>query len=95
MAKPLNPETPTTVLNFRLSNDEIARLDRLAARTGITRAHFLRNIVVTGLEEFEIMESVGIVGPLLRSVILSAGWVTRQKKLLLSRRKTKNKFHCR
>jgi predicted DNA-binding protein len=61
MSEEKSPEAPTTVLNFRLSNDEIARLDRLAARTGITRAHFLRNLVVTGLDEVEVMESVGIV----------------------------------
>ena len=83
MAKPLNPETPTTVLNFRLSNDEIARLDRLAARTGITRAHFLRNIVVTGLEEFEIMEYLGNVRAAItiRDIV---GWMGDKAKKVAS-----------
>jgi len=46
---------------FRMTPSEIERLDRLADKLGHTRSHFLRNLVVTGLEEAEMFERVGIV----------------------------------
>jgi len=48
-------------VQFRMSPDEIERLDRMAERLGHTRSHFLRNLVVVGLEETEMLERFGIV----------------------------------
>lgn len=79
MSKTQNADTPTTPVNFRLSDDELARVDRLAAKGGITRAQFMRNLVVTGVEEVEMMESVGLVRAALtlRDVI---GWMGDKAK---------------
>lgn len=59
MAK-LNPETLQTV-NFRISEDELATVDRLALKAGITRSQFLRNLVTVGLEEATTFEKFGIL----------------------------------
>ncbi|OGR32566.1 MAG: hypothetical protein A2005_12510 [Desulfuromonadales bacterium GWC2_61_20] len=49
------------IVNFRLTPAEIARLDRLASRFGITRSQYLRNIVMIDIEETETFEKFGIV----------------------------------
>jgi len=48
-------------VQFRMSPEEIARIDRLAEKGGLTRSQFLRNLVVVGLEETETMEKLGLV----------------------------------
>ena len=46
---------------FRMTPTEIARLDKIADKVGITRSQFLRNLIVVGLEETEIFEKFGLV----------------------------------
>lgn len=79
MSKEISPEAPTTVVNFRLSVDELAKIDRLAARGGVSRAHFMRNLVVTGVEEVEALESLGLVRAVItvRDII---GWMGDKAK---------------
>lgn len=74
-------ETPTTVVNFRLSDEELAKVDRLAAKGGLTRSQFLRNLIVAGVEEVEMLESVGLVRAVItiRDVI---GWMGDKAKKL-------------
>lgn len=48
-------------INFRITADELARLDRLADKYGISRSQYLRNIVVLSIEEDETFEKFGIV----------------------------------
>lgn len=48
-------------VQFRISQEEIDRLDRMAAKGGLTRSQFLRNLVVVGLEETETLERFGMV----------------------------------
>jgi len=46
---------------FRMTPSEIARLDRLAEKLDFNRSQFLRNLVITGLEEGEAFEKVGLI----------------------------------
>lgn len=46
---------------FRMTPSEIERLDGMAERLGHTRSHFLRNLVITGIEEGEMFEKLGIM----------------------------------
>jgi predicted DNA-binding protein len=57
----MEKESAEQVVNFRLSSADVARADRLAARTGISRSQFLRNVINIGLDEVEAMEKVGII----------------------------------
>ncbi|GEM_PF-2612255 len=49
------------IVNFRMTPDELARLDRLASRFGISRSQYLRNIVMIDIEETETFEKFGMV----------------------------------
>lgn len=46
---------------FRMTPSEIARIDRIAEKAGLTRSQFLRNLIVVGLEETELFERFGLV----------------------------------
>jgi predicted DNA-binding protein len=46
---------------FRMTPSEIERLDYFAARFGITRSQFIRNLIMEGLEETETFEKFGLV----------------------------------
>lgn len=46
---------------FRMTPSEIARLDRMAEKGGLTRSQFLRNLIVVGLEETELFDKFGLV----------------------------------
>ena len=56
----LHDEALVTV-NFRISEEELAEVDRIALKIGRTRSQMIRNLVTIGLEETEIFEKVGMV----------------------------------
>ena len=55
MARKKQDETLQNVV-FRMTPSELARLDRLASKADLTRSQFLRNLIVVGLEEVEVLE---------------------------------------
>ena len=58
-----------------MTPSEIARLDRIAEKGGLTRSQFLRNLIIVGLEETELFEKFGLV----RAVITVrdiCGWMS-------------------
>lgn len=61
MSKKLSPDVASSVVNFRLSDDELAKVDRLADKAGLTRSQYIRNLIATGVEEVEVMEKFGII----------------------------------
>lgn len=67
------------IVNFRMTPDEIARLDRLAARFGLSRSQYLRNIVLLDVEETETFEKFGIVRAAItvRDIL---GWMEAKRK---------------
>jgi hypothetical protein len=60
MARKKQDETLQNVV-FRMTPTEIGRLDRLALKADLTRSQFLRNLIVVGLEEVEVLEKFGII----------------------------------
>jgi RHH-type transcriptional regulator, rel operon repressor / antitoxin RelB len=46
-------EVSVVATSVRLATDVEERLDRLAARTGRTKAYYLRELIVTGLDRVE------------------------------------------
>lgn len=48
-------------ITFRMTPDELVRLDRLADKFGLSRSNFLRNLIVAGLDECEAFERMGIM----------------------------------
>ena len=59
---------------FRLSPEEIDRLDYYAARYGKTRSDYLRTLIILGIEEDEVFEKIGLIraGITVREII---GWM--------------------
>ena len=49
------------LVNFRMTSDEIARLDRMALECGVTRSQMLRNLVTTDMDEYALLKKVGIM----------------------------------
>lgn len=49
------------MINFRMTPDEIARLDQVAQELGFTRSQILRNWITVDLEEYAAFKKVGIV----------------------------------
>jgi len=49
------------VVTFRLTTDELARLDRLADKAGVSRSQFVRNLIDVGMDEFETLQKLGII----------------------------------
>lgn len=80
MARP-KPEEPQQIVNFRMSPDEIERLERLAARFGLTRSQFIRNLIMTGLDETEVWEKVGVL-PVAITVRDVAQWMSEKAQSL-------------
>lgn len=60
MTKKADQENLQNVV-FRMTPSEIARLDKLAEKGGLTRSHFIRNLIIVGLEETEIFDKFGLV----------------------------------
>ncbi len=60
MARKKQDETLQNVV-FRMTPSEIERLDRLAEKADLTRSQFLRNIILVGLDEVELLEKFGIM----------------------------------
>lgn len=68
---------------FRMAPSEIARVNRLAEKLGLTRSQCLRNLAVVGLEEAELFERVGII----RTAITMrdiCGWMSSKVAKVLS-----------
>ena len=67
------------ILNFRMTTEETARLDRIAGQCGLTRSQLLRNLVEVGMDEFELFQRIGITRTALtvRDVL---GWMTDKVK---------------
>jgi len=53
--------TADKVVTIRLSSEDLDRLQRLADKAGITRHKFITNLIKTGIETLEELESVGLV----------------------------------
>lgn len=49
------------LINFRMTPDEIARLDQIALDCGLTRSQLLRNLITTSMDEYDTFKSVGII----------------------------------
>ena len=75
----LRPDPTLQNVNFRISDDELSRLDRLATRAGLTRSQFIRNLIITGLEEVEAWEKVGLV-PVALTVRDIANWMAEKSR---------------
>lgn len=54
-------EEAMQVVNFRMTAEEIARMDRMADKFGHSRSHYLRNSVLLSLEEDEAFDKVGLI----------------------------------
>lgn len=67
MTKTKTKETKDVQITFRLTSGELERLQRLADMGGITRHQFIHNLVITGVETMEQLESIGI----LKAVLLA------------------------
>lgn len=49
------------IVNFRMTPEEIERMDRLADKLGKTRSQYLRSSILLGIEEDEAFEKVGLL----------------------------------
>ena len=49
------------MITVRLSPEEMERAQALADKAGITRHKLIHNLVITGLETLEELDSVGVV----------------------------------
>lgn len=49
------------MITIRLSPEEMERAQALADKAGITRHKLIHNLVVTGLETLEELDSIGVV----------------------------------
>ena len=49
------------IKNEKVTPEELARIDRLTEKYGLSRSQFLRNLLVVGLDECEAMEKFGIL----------------------------------
>jgi len=54
-------QTQDQILTFRMTPDEVARLDRIAAKYGISRSRYIRNVVHMSVDEDESFEKFGII----------------------------------
>lgn len=54
-------QTQDHMVTFRMTAAELARLDRLANRFGVSRSQYLRNIVLLDIEETETFEKFGMI----------------------------------
>lgn len=51
-----------TQISIRLTTEQLDRAQRLADKAGISRHKFLHNIVTTGIETLDDLDSIGVVG---------------------------------
>jgi len=51
-----------TQISIRLTSEQLDRAQKLADKAGITRHKLLHNIVTTGIDTLEDLDSVGVVG---------------------------------
>lgn len=51
-----------TQISIRLTTEQLDRAQKLADKAGITRHKLLQNIVNTGIDTIEDLDSVGILG---------------------------------
>lgn len=53
------------IISLRLTAEEVDRLQSLADKAGISRNKLIHNMVVTGIETLEDLDSVGVVNAVL------------------------------
>lgn len=52
-------------VNFRMTPDELAHLDKIATYCGLSRSQLLRNIVTGSMEEFDMFKKIGVMRAML------------------------------
>ncbi len=57
--KPIDKEAITETISIRLSKSEMKRFEELAKVVDLPKTRLMRNVLLTGLEEAEILNKIG------------------------------------
>lgn len=52
------------MVNFRMTQAEIDRLDKIATYCGLSRSQLIYNMVNSGMEEFDVFKKIGVMATL-------------------------------
>ena len=61
MARPKKEDAKVQV-NVMIEPEILEEIDKLAKKAKLTRSHFMRNLILNGLEDARLLEKTGLLG---------------------------------